>query len=397
MSGRAKAWRLLAAFGIYGIVVWPALAWLGYDLIATELFRLHGLHVAPSTLIGRDFVNIWHGGREALDGAAGVYDREAYRRSLADAAGVHGIYAFSYPPHMLLLAIPFGLPPYLWSLALWTVGGFALFAHAARPWLRDAGLPGWAVLLLPGAIVNLWAGHFGFLIGALALYGWRWAGDRPRRAGAAFALMSVKPHLGVLVPVILALRRDWRTMLWAGAGVLLLVAASAAMFGLSAWATWIGSTLRFQAGLIEPATQPEYIFMMPSPTRMMAALSPDAAVTGAGAVLFAVAAAGLLICAAMRGASIAALGLLSFAATPLMLPYIFNYDLVGLSLAALLWASGSPGPWWSAERLAYGAAFVVPLAQAPLAHEGMWLSPVALLAALGFAAWRAGEGKAGYR
>jgi len=387
----ASAWRVLAAFGIYGLVLWPVLGGLGYDLIATEIGRLQGLHVNPSTLLGRDFVNIWHGGREALNGAEAIYDRDAYRATLRESADVFGIYAFSYPPHMLLFAIPFGWPSYPASLAIWTVGGLALFLHAARPWLRDAGLPLWAVLVLPGSVVNLWAGHFGFLIGALALYGWRHAGTRPAASGAAFALMSVKPHLGILVPLILALRRDWRTIVWATLGTLILVLVSALVFGPAAWTTWLTSTLGFQAGLIEPVALREYSYMMPSVARTMLWASGPGVAATAGTLAFGAAALALLLWPALRGASLRSLGLLSLAATPLLLPYVFTYDLVAMSLVALLWAARSPARWWSPERLAYGTAFAVPLVQVPLARVGIWLSPIAMLAALAFAAWRAGK------
>src|SRR3990167_6776809 len=147
--GWAGLKRLLFAFGIYGLVVWPAAAWLTYDLVSSEIKGLGSFHVNASTLIGRDFVNVWHGGGEALkSGADSVYDRPEYRRTLDEAVGARGVYAYSYPPHMLLLSIPFGLLSYVPALLLWSLGGLIVFWHAARPWLRDAGLPGWSVLVL---------------------------------------------------------------------------------------------------------------------------------------------------------------------------------------------------------------------------------------------------------
>lgn len=380
---------LLLAFGIYGLLVWPATGVLGYDLIAGEIEMLDGIRLNASTILGRDFVNIWHGGREALGGGEAIYDREAYRATLFAAAGVFGVYAFSYPPHMLMLAIPFGVPPYLVSLLIWTIAGVTLFALAARPWLREAGLPGWAALLLPGAVVNVWAAHFGFFVGALGLFGWRWADRSPGKAGAAFALMTVKPHMGLLVPPILALKGRWRVIAVAALGFGALVLASVFVFGADVWATWTRSTLAFQAGLIEDVPRSQYSFMMPTVGRMLRAMTLDRAALLAGQIAFAFAAIGLIGWAARRGASIGALGLLSLPATVLILPYSFNYDMVALSLAALLWAARSPARWWSPERLAYAAAFVAPLAQEPLARLGWWLSPLAMLAALAFAARRA--------
>jgi hypothetical protein len=388
-----KLKRLIMAFGLFGLAIWPAAGWYGYDLVSDEYERfqaLPGLHVTPSAIVGRDFVNIWHGGHEALKGAEGIYDRAEYRRTLRAAADVYGIYAFSYPPHMLMLSVPFGFPSYLWSLALWLIGTFAIFTWAARPWLKEAGLPIWSVLLLPGALVNLWAGHFGYLIGGLALLGWWNAGRRPGLSGASFALMSVKPHMGIIVPFILAAKRQWSTIAWATFGTLALVLASTLVFGIDAWTTWLTSTLSFQVGLIDPGAQREYYYMMPTVGRMLMAIDRDGPIL-LGQILFGLITMALLVWADRRGAKLADIGLLSIAGTMLILPYSFNYDLVALSLIALVWAARSPARWWSPERLAYGAMFVAPVAQVPLARDGVWLSPVAILVAFAFAAWRSGR------
>src|SRR3546814_14056024 len=72
-------------------------------------------------------------------------------------------------------------------------------------------------LILPGGLVNIWAGHYGFLIGALALYGWRWLDEHPQRAGIIFGIMTFKPHLGVLIALALLVRREWTAIGYAAA------------------------------------------------------------------------------------------------------------------------------------------------------------------------------------
>ncbi len=383
-------WLLMTVFGIYGLAVWPAVAWLGHDLITKEISTLQGINVNRSTLIGRDFVNIWHAGHQAqADGEAAVYDRDAYRASLKERAGIGGIYAFSYPPHMLMLALPFGALDYVPALLIWTLGGLALFWAAARPWLDSVDLPSWAILVLPGAIVNIWAGHFGFLIGALALYGFRQTQDHPRRAGAAFALMTVKPHLGILVPVILALKRKWAASFAAIVGAVMLILASILFFGVDAWAAWLGSTLGFQLTLVEGNRASEFIFMMPTVTRSLAAMGVNAAPVQWGIAFAAL--AGLI--AVHARASIRQLGLASQVATFLILPYAFHYDMVILSLIALIVARQTDSRWYMPDRLICGAAFLVPLMQVPLAKAGWWPSPIIIAALLGLMIWRIGSAK----
>lgn len=392
-EGLRQQWRgavtLLLAFGLWGVAVWPATGWLAYQLLHKEVAGMNGLHVNRQALIGRDFVNIWHGGQEAIaHGAHGVYDWAAYRRTLFAKWGFAGLYAYSYPPHMLLLSVPFGLFTYVPAYALWTILGLCLFWFAARPWLRDVGLPSWSVLVLPATFVNLWAGHFGFLIGALALYGWWRAQTQPVRGGLAFALMTVKPHMGVLVPLLLLLRARWRTILWAGLGTVGLVALSTLIFGTWAWEAWLMSTLEFQAGLIEVVPRQPYSFMMPTVGRLLYSWTDDPVLVLTGQILAGLYAVAVPVWAWRHRVGVRDLGMLGIIATPLILPYSFNYDMVALSLLALVCAVRWKTGWLSPDRLLYSAAFLIPLALEPLARQDWWPTPVILLLLLTLAAWR---------
>jgi alpha-1,2-mannosyltransferase len=376
---RRELWALVAVFGLYGVIIWPVAGWTAWGLIAKEVASLNGLKVNRSTVVGRDFVNIWHGGGEARrHGAEAVYDLDGYRNSLHRAADVKGIYTYSYPPHMLMLSLPAGLLPYPAALALWTLGGLAFFWVAARPWLHEVGLPSWSILILPGGIVNIWAGHFGFFIGGLALFGFWHASDRPKRAAAAFALMTVKPHLGLLVPIVLAAKQKWRLCLMIAAGGALLLAASLVSFGLGAWAVWLSSTLKFQFSLTARETGAEFIFMMPTVVRSLSSIISDPSVVQAVQMGIVLVVLGLLLWLLHKGAALRQAGLVSQVATFLVLPYVFHYDMVIVSLIALVAARRWPSCWYMPDRLIYGAAFIAPLTQVPLAKLGWWLSPVAV-------------------
>ena len=381
--------KLLLVFGIWGLAVWPATGWYSYKLIHKEITGMHGLRVNNHALLGRDFINIWHGGQEAArHGAQGVYDRDAYRKTLYQKAGFAGLYAYSYPPHMLLLSLPFGVVSYLAALAGWLILTFGFFWYAAGPWLREVGLPTWASLILPATVVNIWAGHFGFLIGALALYGW-WRGQTdPKRSGLAFAVMTVKPHMGILVPLVLAMKRQWNTAWWAAAGTGMLVAISILVFGAWSWTTWLSSTLSFQAGLIEIVPRQPYSYMMPTSGRLLYAFTRDTRLVELLQIVIGLYAAGVVIWAHKRGIPIRDLGLLSIIAIPLILPYSFNYDMVALCVVALVSAARWRPRWYSPDRAVYAAAFMIPLVQVPLAKLNYWPAPIVLVLFLGCAAWR---------
>src|SRR3569833_2601486 len=90
-----------------------------------------------------------------------IYDisaYQAYQRALFQGA-VLG-HNYSYAPVSFFYVWLFAPFPYLVSLILWLVLTGTVFAAAARPWLRGAGLPAWLALLLPASLMNIWTGHF---------------------------------------------------------------------------------------------------------------------------------------------------------------------------------------------------------------------------------------------
>jgi len=154
-------WLLLTALGSVPSIQLFAQDWAGH----------RGTYLISGHVWGRDFVNVWTGGRLVLEGRSpmiyAVADYVAYLRSLVGPVEPH---YYSYPPSSLFLAAPFGLLPYSVAFAIWIGGTLALFLWAARPYIRIT--PGFPILLAaitPAALINIWAGHYGFLIGALWL------------------------------------------------------------------------------------------------------------------------------------------------------------------------------------------------------------------------------------
>ena len=167
-----------------------------------------------------------------------------------------------------------------------------------------------------------------------------------------------------------------------------MVALSALAFGLDSWSIWLSSTLKFQAGLIEIVPRQPYSFMMPTVGRMLYALTTDEMLVTLGQIVIGVYAVVTLYWAHTRGVGTRDLGLLSLIAIPLILPYSFTYDMVAMCLVALVCAVRWQLPWYAFDKLVFAAAFMVPLAQVPLALMGWWPSPIAVILLLAFAAWR---------
>ena len=321
-----------------GIILWGFGLALIAALLALDIHNASGrsgLSINGQSLWGRDFVNLWSAGRLVLERqTALIYDVEAYQAWQRAALGP-GIdnHNYSYPPVSLLYAPAFGALPYLAALALWLLLSATLFVIAARPWLTRLGLPSSAALILPSTLLCLWAGHYGLIVGALWLFAWHWLDERPLRAGVAIGLMLVKPHLAVLIPVLLARRRAWRAFAAATVTVVVLVTASVLAFGPGLWRTYVESTSRLQLALVE---EPHTLFglMMPTPTPALYALGLSQPMVWTMQAVIIIAVVALLLW--RQPANRYRAGAAAAVATFLVLPYGFNYDLTVVGIAALM-------------------------------------------------------------
>ena len=288
---------------------------------------------------GRDFVNLWAGGHLIWHGGTdAIYDTAAYRAHLASLFGPLGGHNYSYPPVTFPIAQLFSLLPYGVSLALWLVSTAALFIWSARRWWPPGFGPAWLVVLTPAALMNIWAGHYGFLLGALFLLGWERLDRRPWQAGILFGLMLIKPHLAVLVPLVLLLKGEWRALLSGAMTVATLVGVTSATYGFATWTHFLFGAGHVQAGLIE-AGRSFFGYMSTSLATGMLRLSDNPALAFGAQLVLGIAAVAMIVAATRRKVATPDLAMLAATATFLVLPYAFNYDLTAVMIAAVrLWA-----------------------------------------------------------
>jgi hypothetical protein len=147
-----------------------------------------------------------------------------------------------YPPYTLLLALPFGLMPWLLSYGGFQALSFAAMAASLRPWSESRArfwLRLGGVTLCPAAAYTLGAGQNSFLSAALLLGGIWLLESRPAVAGALLGLLAFKPQLGLLIPVALMAAGAWRAVAAATGTVATLVLVSLAVPGVSIWRGWL--------------------------------------------------------------------------------------------------------------------------------------------------------------
>lgn len=270
-----------------------------------------------------DYKALWDAGRAAFDG-----------RSVYDAW-------FPYPPHSLLLFAPFAFLPLWPAYFTFNLLGAILFVWSAKPYLPkdfSAYLP----LLTPAALFCLYFGQTGLIVGALWLLAFkgRWA---------AVALLTFKPHLGLLS----ALSLNRRTLAPTVGLTIVIAGLSAVLFG--GWIDFVSAISR-QAGAIGANTKWEYV-----------GVSPAISFGFLGWLPFALAAAYLLSKQVTPFSAATAALLVS--------PYGFHYDMPVSSLGFALALHKEATPYRTAI---FTLAMLIPV----LVRFGAWIAPPLLLLAL---------------
>ena len=197
-----------------------------------------------------DFAIYWAAAKLALaEGPLAPFDLASLNAARGLPPDMTAIGLWLYPPGWLALILPLGLMGFFWAWVVFSVIQFAFLAAVLREPAR-AVPGGWLLTMasLP-VLFTLAAGQNSLFFAALMVL----SVEALRRsnavlAGLAIACVSLKPHLGLALPVILLAGGHWRAILWAVAGVAVILALSLAWPGAEYWS-------HFLAGLREGSAE----------------------------------------------------------------------------------------------------------------------------------------------
>lgn len=289
-------------------------------------------------VVGRDFLNLWIVGRAAWAGdPARLYDLSTYANTVAALVGPgYPGQQWSYPPTTLLVGAPFGLLPYGVALLLWTLIGTVTLAAALRLWTRDARLI-LVLLLCPAAVFGMMSGQFAALAAAIILAVLHWRESRPWFAGMLLGLLTVKPQLGLLFPLMLLATGNWRAICAAGAVTLGLAGLTVLLWGSDIWRVYLDQGIANQSLIL---SDPDHLAGPFMPTLFMNLRSAEfgSGVAGAAQAALSLLAAALVWLRFHRqpdAADISA-NALFLACAVAATPYMLSYDSLSLAIMAAL-------------------------------------------------------------
>ncbi len=350
--------RLTARQAMIGAIV---VALSMYGVFAVQIALAKDFITLAGAPVGGDFVAFWTAAKAVAAGDfSGLYDPAGFEAWLSEFAPPLETYnlTWQYPPTFFfaisfLAFLPFGL-----GYAAWTGGSFAVFATTLRS-ANVTGLPLLFVLAAPVVFQAAITGQNGFIAASLLIGAGLFPDKRPMIAGLCAALLTMKPQLGVLLPIAYLAGGHWRAFGWAAAGTIVLCLGSLAAFGLDPWIAFLTSLTRTSVALNDGVMP---LFKMPT---------IFAAFTLAGAPkIISLATHGVGVLAALWATTVIwkrydnkalRLGVIC-AGAYFISPYLFYYELVILAApVALLALQARDEGWRPHDQLILGALFLMPL------------------------------------
>lgn len=328
LPGRADSLIVRTRVRNYSLIV-VAMGSIALLLNAT----LAGFPVALSgDVVLPDFMAHWTGGRLVWLGLVDdLYDPAAQTSvQVAAVPTTPGLAWFVSPPLTALLFLPFGALPYGWAVCAWTAVSVAALGLALRwtkPLLTDRRSEHRLFVLVmcstPPFLELVGAGQDTALALLTVMLSQRLA-QRGRRAGAGAVLAAglYKPHLFVLVPVMLLVQRRYRALAALAGTSLLAILVTLPFVGVGAWTNWARA---LASPLYSDQVQVSQTWKMQS----VSALSTALGAPSNGAYVYLALGAAAFVWSARRfredTARIWALGLMT---TVVFSPHAMEYDLV---------------------------------------------------------------------
>lgn len=346
-----------------------AIAWIALMITDTGTISL--------AWADKDFANYWIAAKLALEGGVGdVFGPHPnyFARMQAAFGANYPVHAWSYPPHYLLTVLPFGVLGYKTALIAYLLVSFLLLCGAIRL-AAPLATPPQLLLLIPAILTNVISTQNGFLISALLLAGLATRYDRPLFAGACIGLLTIKPQLGVLLPLLLLYERRWLVIAVATTTAVGLAAVSATVFGISSWRGYLEYILPYQT-LVMYEGKGIFLHMMASMFGAMRSLEIPANTALFVHTTVAVAALGVWISSLRHLLSNWARAASTIFATFVVSPYSLNYDLIAMAAMAALWPLPDTHAPSRVLRASLLAVTTIPIMMPALGLAGWPIAPI---------------------
>ncbi|MEM7056256.1 MAG: glycosyltransferase family 87 protein [Pseudomonadota bacterium] len=307
-----------------------------------------------------DFAAFWGAAGLAVDGQAiAAFDKPALAQAMGIPVGPEEKeFIWLYPPMFHLVVAPLGVLPFWAAYPLFALAALALYLTVLRPYA--AAWPGGLNLALaaPVVVIGTLNGNNGLLTAGLMVFAFQALSQgKEARAGLLISLLTIKPTLGLLLPVALIAGGHWRAFLFAIIGSIVFAGIATLIFGAAYWPAFL-SAVRSVGDMVAAGSFPLEITVTWFGTLMAFGAGSTAALAVQGLVTLSLAA--LVGWAFARDGAWVWKGAVLFLAIPLATPYAHFYEMA-FTLAGLILLSLAGGVRSVAEKSLVVALWVLPV------------------------------------
>jgi hypothetical protein len=311
-------------------------------ILSINIFNFHYQHAHKAGIPpGWDFIQHYSASILARQGCAfSAYNFEDLSSVESTIAGFKVelspyFLLWNYPPSFLLLILPLSLLPYKLALILWL---FIFFLSYIIVLYRIAPSPLtlWLAIGFPANAWNFIHCQNGFFFGTMLGTGLLLLHRRPLVSGIMLGIVTCKPHLAFIIPLALAVGRQWKALAAMAIMVIVMFLSSFMLFGLKTWKAFVDNAPVVRH-ILESGAVPWY----KSPSIFVTARMLSASINTAYLIqiLFAITAIGVVcyVCWRVRDPEISnpilVLGIL------LSTPYLLIHDLslLAIPMAYFIW------------------------------------------------------------
>lgn len=230
-DARLRPFAGRVAFYLAGLTAVVSLTLLTLMIVATFVQTSQPGNPLPPV----DFRVFWGAARLAAAGEPlAVHDLG--RLGSTFNAGAEDYLPWLYPPGFLVLVTPLGHLSFAMAYLLWTGLTVVLTIWAFRPFVGGIGALWIIAALAPAAYPAILLGQnsllwmAGLLAALAALRDGRWL-----LSGVLIGCLTLKPHLGIMIPLALLAIGAWRTVFAASATTAALLVLPTLLYGVEYW------------------------------------------------------------------------------------------------------------------------------------------------------------------
>ncbi|MPW34910.1 glycosyltransferase family 87 protein [Vibrio sp. B1Z05] len=234
-------------FFILGLIITLNFLYIdNIDFISGELSR--------GQIFGRDFLHSWTAAKLAVNNhLPDVYNHTLFPNHAPDEVRATGVaFNFAYPPQMLSILYPLGFLSYESAFIIWSLLSFSCFLLSVTLGSSYNKIYILVLMLAPATLINISFGQNGLLTAALLIGGCKALNRSHILSGILFGILTIKPHMGILIPFALIAGRYWKTFIWATLTAIIMVAFSCFILSYEVWYYWmINSPWKYAKNFIE--------------------------------------------------------------------------------------------------------------------------------------------------